>query len=657
MKGMAKYKNLFEPAKIGKLEVKNRLIMLPMDTCLATSEGEVTDKYIAYYEERARGGVGTIIVEASEIVYCGGRGPANALSLHKDSLIAGLSELAEAIKFHGARAFIQLHHAGRQTTPLANEGMQPVAFSDIPCPLLKAPVRVLGIDEIKELEDAYAVAAERVKRAGFDGVEYHGAHGYLICQSLSPYSNKRTDEYGGSFENRMRFALNIIKKTRDMVGDDFPLSMRISVDEFVEGGLKVEDTIQIAKALEEAGIDIISCSAGVYETVYVPLDPYTYKDGWRVYLTEAIKKEVSIPVIACGLLRDPEMDEKILEEGRTDFIGLGRSLIADPEWPRKVMEGREEDIRKCIACDHCIGYRVFNGMRMICTVNPRAGRETTLGPIVPVMKPKKVIVVGGGAAGLEAARIAKGRGHEVTLFEKDNRLGGQLHAAAIPPNKYRITEFKDWLVRQVLKAGVKIELGKGVTADDISAMQPDVVILAVGSRPMMLTSQEVKGIDSDKVTNIYDVLEGKIEVGEKAVVYGGNMTALETAEFLAEKGRKVTVVYRRGQEFLARDLNDVIKMEWLPRLFSHPNIEFLLNSKIAEVTKDGAVVMDEEGKKRELKADRIILAIGIVPNKDLEQELRGMVSAEIYSIGDCGPFEPGTIRGAVYMGAKVAREI
>lgn len=653
---MAKYRKLFEPAKIGNIEVKNRLVMLPMVTRYATVEGEVTPRMIAYYEERARGGVGTIFIEMAHVVPSGGRAASSLIGVYKDDFIAGLGDLSEGIKAHGAKGFVQLYHGGRQASPVLNEGLS-VAFSDIPCPVIKAPVRVLSVDEIKELENAFVDAAQRVQRAGFDGVEFHAAHGYLLCQSLSPYANQRTDEYGGSPEKRMQFLLNIIKKTRDRVGADLAISVRLSIDEFVQGGLKVEDSIRIAKALEEAGGDIIDSGSGIYETFCTTVDPYTFKDGWRVYLAEALKKEVNIPVIACGLLRDPAMDERILEDDRADFIGLGRSLIADPEWPKKVYDRREEDIRPCIACDYCVADRGFRDLTMACRVNPLAGRETTLGTIGPARKSKKVIVVGGGPAGLEAARVAKERGHEVTLFEKETVLGGQLNVAAVPPNKYRLTELKTWLERQARKIGVRIELGKEIDAEMIAGMGADVVILAVGSKPFIPTQDEIKGIDSGKVTTIYEILEEKVQVEEKAIVYGGNMTALETAEFLAEKGKKVTVVYRRDQEFLGRDLNHAVKMAWFPKLFSHTNIKFLLKNRIIEVTKNGAVIVDEAGRKEEVSADKVILAIGIVPERKPEQELRGMRSPEVYLIGDCGTFEPGTITGATYMGTKVASEI
>ncbi|MGC8777808.1 MAG: tRNA-dihydrouridine synthase, partial [Candidatus Caldatribacteriaceae bacterium] len=370
-----RYPHLFSPGKIGKVELPNRVVMPPMATNLGSAFGEVTQELVAYYRRRARGGVGLIIVENAQVDMYQGRSLTSQIAVDKDKFLAGLRDLAEAIHAEGARVFLQIQHGGRQCTPSTTDGLPPVAPSEIPCKFLQVTPRSLTREEIRDLVDKFAQAALRAKLAGFDGVEIHAAHGYLINEFLSPYTNKRTDEYGGTLENRMRFLLEIVERSRTLLGEDFAIGVRLSVDEFVPGGLRPEETREIARILEEAGIDYLSASCGIYESVSTIIEPMNFEEGWRAYLAQALKEVVSCPVIAVGVIRRPEVAERILAEGKADFVAIGRGLLADPDWVNKVSAGREKEINLCIGCNvGCIGELFANG-KVHCAVNPWTGRE------------------------------------------------------------------------------------------------------------------------------------------------------------------------------------------------------------------------------------------------------------------------------------------
>ena len=473
-----KYPKLFEPGMIGKMRVKNRIVFPPCTTNFAGPFGEVTDRLIKYYAERARGGVGLIIVENTQVKYPEGKNVSCQLRLDDDKYIPGCQELAEAVHVYGAKVFQQIHHAGRQ--PHNTEGVQPVAPSAIPCGFLQIPVRELTSDEIWDLVERFSETALRVKKSGMDGVEFHGAHGYLICQFMSPHTNQRVDEWGGTFKRRMKFIMEIIKRSRQKVGPDFPLCLRYSADEFVSGGLTLNDTKEIARMVEGAGIDVLHVSAGIYESMPTLLEPMRYEEGWRVYLAEEIKKVVKIPVITVGQIKTPAFAERILKEGKADFVALGRPLIADPQWPNKAREGRDEDIRKCISCNTgCIGAHVFYDLYMRCTVNPVVGRESSYGIGYADTK-KNVLVIGGGPAGMEAARISALRGHQVTLYEKQEKLGGNLIPGGVPDFKSEEHKLTEWYENELRDQSVGIFTNLEVTPQEIIHKGPDVVFLATG---------------------------------------------------------------------------------------------------------------------------------------------------------------------------------
>lgn len=647
----AKYPKLFEAGLIGKMRVKNRIVMPPMATNFAGPFGEVTERLIKYYAERAKGGAGLIIVENVQVKYPEGKNVACQLRLDEDKYIPGYQELAEAVQWYGARAFIQIHHAGRQYHNI--EGAEGVAPSAIPCGFLQRPVRELRSEEIRDLIERFSETALRGKKAGMDGVEFHGAHGYLIGQFVSPHTNQRIDEWGGTLDRRLRFPLEILRRTREKVGSDFPICFRMSVDEFVPGGLTLEDSKTIARKLEAAGINVLHVSCGIYESMPKILEPMHYEEGWRVYLAEAIKKVVKIPVITVGQIRTPAMAEQILKEGKADFVALGRTLIADSEWPDKAREGREQEIRKCISCNiGCIGGHVFGDLYMRCTVNPVVGHERLEGwaDLKPAEKKKTVMVIGGGPGGMETARIAAMRGHEVTLYEKEKDLGGQQRISALGPGKSKLNFIKEYYSNKLPKVGVKIELGKEADEKLIEKIKPDVLILATGAEPLL---PDITGISGKNVLMSWEVLAGKAKVpGKTVVIAGGGLVGCETALHLAGQGKKVTIIEMLKE--LAMDMEPITRFDLLAEVLPKAGIQSITGRVIAEFSEKGVTVLDPSGRKSLVEADNVVIALGAKSVNSLEDKVRKMVP-EVYVIGDAK--EPRQIINATFEGASVARLI
>jgi len=629
---------LFEPSAIGTMNLKNRLVMPPMVTNFGTKDGYVTDRTKDYYEARAQGGIGLIIVEATCIDAPVGKLSYRQLAIDDDKYIPGLRELASAIQKHGARAAIQIHHAGRNTTS-AVTGQQLVAPSPIPFPGGEVP-RELTIDEVKDTVRRFAEAAGRAKKAGFDGVELHAAHGYLLCQFLSTASNRRQDEYGGDLRNRTRILLETIAAVKEVTGDSYPVWCRTNGREYgIEDGTTVEEAQETARMCQEAGVDAIHVSVFAYGTNPRHLPIAAQPEGNMIRFAEAIKQAVSIPVIAVGRIT-PTVGEQAMAEGRADLMAIGRGLLADPLLPNKAGEGRLEDITPCILCGTCQAGIQDEEASLRCRVNPTVGKEGE-STITRAEKPKKVIVIGGGPAGMEAAIIAARRGHQVTLFEKRERLGGQLLSAAISPYKDRLAELTRYLSTQMEKAGVNIEPGKEAMMADIESMSPDAVVLATGVTPLI---PEIPGKDRDNVVMADEVLAGGTEVGETVVVIGGELVGCETAEFLADAGKKVTIT-RRGPT-MAAALAPNVREPLVGRL-EDKDVTMLTCVRYEEITADGLVIMNQDGQKQTIPADTIVLAAGSKPNTELLRALEERVP-DVYRIGDC--LEPRSLLEALVEG-------
>jgi len=639
--GGKRFKRLFESAHIGSLELKNRILMAPMGTRLASEMGAVTQRQIDYYEERARGGVGAIIVEVTSVDYPLGSGTLKNLTIDDNNYIAGHNELVEAIQTHGAKGICQIWHVGRNARPENRRGLQPVAPSAIPTKFYNVMPRELTTGEVEEIVKKFVQAAIRVKAAGYDGVELHGAQGYLIGSFMSPSSNRRGDRYGGDLFGRMTFPLEIVQGIRGEVGRDYPLLFRFAADEFIDGGMNLEESKKVAKILEEAGVDALDIAAGTYDSIAVGVDAMSSPQGWKIYLAESIKKVVKIPVISVGPVRTPEFAEQIIREGKVDFVSLGRGLLADPYWPQKAREGREREIIPCISCnDGCVGGRVFRNLGLRCAVNPLTGRERMKEGLVPVKETKKVFVIGGGPAGMMAALTAKARGHHVLLYEKGDQLGGQLRLGA--RIKEKISWFQDYLLNQMKQQKIDVRLGRPISGKTIIQDNPDAVIVATGAIPLI---PDIPGINSGSVCTAWEVLEGKKKIKEKVVlVAGGGSVGCETALSLTSTNKKVILIEMMGG--IAMDIEPINRTDLISKI-QRSGIEVMLGKKIEEIESDGLLVSNQEGKQERVEGDVVVLALGSTPIKQLAIELEGKMP-EIYEVGDCQ--QPRKIIDAVYEG-------
>jgi 2,4-dienoyl-CoA reductase-like NADH-dependent reductase (Old Yellow Enzyme family)/thioredoxin reductase len=639
---------LFEPTAIGGMTVKNRLVMAPMETNFGADDGSVTPQLIDYYEERARGGVGMIIVQGSAVAHPEGKATVRKLGIDDDRFLDGLSELAQAIKRHGARAAIQLEHGGG-VTHSAITGRQPAGPSPTVSPLGE-PVRQLSVSEIAELAERWARAARLAQKAGFEGVEIHAAHEQLLAQFLSPNSNQRGDQYGGSLENRARFLLEVVRACRESVGHGYPVWCRINAAEYGEGPADCAEAVQVAGWAEEVGADAVHVSAtGSGARRFVTLCPGV--PGFHLPAAAEVKRTVRVPVIAVGHIY-PELGEWALREGIVDLIAIGRALIADPYLPAKAGQGRLEDIVPCIGCLECVESNIravvgvlmdpsnSGGVRFQCSVNPSVGGERDCS-IRPTESPKRVVVVGGGPAGMEAARVARLRGHDVTLMEKDVQLGGQLIPAAMPPHKEGISLLTDYLSAQMAKLNVRVESGREATVDTIGNAGPGAVIWAAGVIPV---EPEIEGMGGENVVAASEVLTGVASVGDTVVVIGAELIGCETASFLAQKGKQVTVV-RRGPQVMAK-VSFITQTQVLDDLARH-GVELLAGVEYVGFSPEGLTIRTAAGETRTLAADTFVLATGARPNSDALPFVRERYG-DVQAIGDA--LEPRRIIDAMREG-------
>ena len=639
----ARLKKIFEPTSIGRMQLKNRIVMPPTGTNYAEEGGVISQRTLDYYGTRARGGAGLIIVEGSSpnpqrtVLY--------QASLGYDNLIPRWRKLTDTAHKYDAKIAIQIMHSTMEKWDgkVVQVGPSPVVVPTRVMGISGEPPHELTEQEINERIGWFASAARRARDAGFDGAEVHGAHQYLVAAFLSSATNRRKDKYGGSVENKARFLLDIIQAIKEEAGSDFSVWVRINAREWgVEDGITIEETKQVVPLVVEAGAQAIHVS-GYGVGSYITTAPIADTPGFLIPLAEQVKKLTNVPVIAVGRL-DLELGEKILEEGKADLIAIGRRLMADPDLPNKATEGRSGEITPCIGCMECIERLAFDtrGQGVSCVVNPTLGRESEY-QIKPVSKAKNVIVVGGGPAGMQSAIAAAQRGHKVTIVEKDAKLGGQLNIAALPPFKGDIFPWIDYLVGQVEKAGVEVKLNTDATAKSIVQENADAVVIATGGTPLV---PDIPGIDKSNVVTAQDVLSGKTKAGQNVCIIGGGMVGCETGHYLVEQGKTVTII-----EILKRMANDMLFMA-RRRLMDGLRSKkvTLLASATCEEIKEGSVqVTTAEGKQETIPADTVVIAVGYKANDYLYKALEGKVP-EMYCIGDSS--EPRRILEATKEGYR-----
>lgn len=666
------YSKLFSPMKIGNVEVKNRVVMAPMCMGFGQYNGCATKTMMDYYEERAKGGVGLIFTEITRINDITGASSFGQLGMSHDYQIPALKEMARRIHRHGCKIMVELHHPGRQnlglmigTVPLCvagdklmgnlytkilteavippgkklqEKGIVPRTVAPSKCEKSKmsgSVNRALSVKEIKRLICQFVEGAVRVKKAGCDGVELHASHGYLIQQFLSPNTNKRTDAYGGSLENRMRFLTEIIDGIRKNCGKDFPIVIRLTVDEMYDRigqkgkGYGLDEGLKMAKILSDKGIDAIDVSSAAYDTFNYWLEPTTFDCGWRKNLAAEVKKVVDIPVIAANLIRSPKQAELQLEDGIQDFISLGRPLIADPHWVNKVSAGNESLIKRCVCCLYCFESMMHNAYKYShghCSVNPLVGREDVL--LKKDGAGRKVLIVGAGPAGLTAAELLANRKFDVTVLEKEKEVGGQLNLAKKPPHKEKMGWVCDDLLNNVINLGVQVKYGVNATKKLIDTYDPDIVITATGGSAVY-----PKAFHAENVSTVTEILDGSVKLENKKVaVIGSGMTGLETSELLIEQGNKVVIV----------EMSDTIAPgAWfqhvddaIPKLKAG-GTEFLPGHKLLSVSERGIILeRTKDNTKVEIDVDYVVLSMGVRPEADLFNEIKDSKNYKAYNIGD-----------------------
>ena len=641
------FKTLFSPETIGRMTLRNRIVMAPMVTQFATDTGAASSVHVAYLAERSKGGVGLIIAEASYVDPVG-RAWSCGLGIDRDTLIPGHVRLTEAVHRFGGKIAIQLHHGGNMADPAYNGGRL-LSASDVAEGAFPPP-EPMTADDIAHVIEGFAEAADRAKRAGYDAIELHGAHGYLLHQFMSPATNHRSDEYGGSIKNRARLACEVIQGVRQATGPSFPIIIRMSA----EGGYGLEDAVIFAKDFEDAGADAINVSqGGTAPTSIIPPEtsPMTVTQGYLAGHSETIKQAVDIPVIVVGEIREPSTAEDILSNGKADFVALARPLLADPHWPAKAERGDTDRILRCISCDTC-SLNLSKNAPLRCLINPRLGREGWLDDLEPASALRKVMVVGGGPAGMEAARVAATRGHQVSLYEAESTLGGgQLALAKAPPYKDRLSWLEDYLASELDRVPVKQNLSARVDADTVRSESPDVLVVATGAAPLI---PAIPGIDSNNVSTAYDVLAGnRVPEGKRVAILGGRQVGCETAEFLLEQGNQVTIVARSPESQLVIEAPETYRNALLLRL-RNGGVEFINEHDVKEIRSDGLTLVGPDDAERELVVDRVIIARGAVPQCNLAEDV-GNAIPEVHVIGDSE--DPRTIEEAMYEGTLLGRRI
>ncbi len=638
--------HLMRPIKVRSVEIPNRVVMPPMGTILANKDGSVSAALLAYLERRARSGAGLVISEITSVHPSGSTSPLQ-LAAYDDLFMPGLKKIAEVVHAQGSKVAMQLHHCGREGRYQLERG-QAMAPSAVPSVVFGGVPKEMTIDDIKEIIQSFGAAAVRAREAGFDAVELHGAHGYLLQQFLSAHSNQRTDEYGGDFRQRARFVVEVIQEVRRRVGEDFPISLRISVDEWIKGGYKPEDMQTVVPEFVKAGVDIIHASFGTHGSpAGITSAPIEYQPGFNVGLARKMKEVVGVPVIGVGRFTDPFLADEYIARGDADLIAFGRQHLADPDFLINALNGRPEETFECLACNQgCIERLMFEGKRIRCAINPETGQELIY-PQGPASVSRKVWVVGAGPGGLTAAYEAGRLGHRVTVFEKEKETGGQVLLAGRTPFKGAYTK---WIKKLAAKAEkvAEIRTGTEVTEELIAQGQPEVVILT-GAKE---TTPAVEGIDLPHVCRFSQVLKGEVEPGKNVVIIGAGLVGMETADYLIQQGpHSLTLV-------------DQLKASPVSKLFSHgymlhtrlkaAGCQMLFNTTVQRIEPDGVVVVCNGEEQMLAPVDQVVIATGATPNDSLKQVLdaRGI---RHYVIGDAAGVR--RIVEAVEEGARAAWDI
>lgn len=661
-------KTLFEPIKIGKIEIKNKISMAPMGAFgLVDNEGCYNERAMNYYVERAKGGAGLIITSITKVENeCDKVRPGilPVISINPGRFLMMSAEMTEKVHAYGAKIFLQLTAGfGRSGAPGTLLAAQPVSASEVPNywdP--KVMCRALTTSEVEGIVKKFIEGAVIAKHAGFDGVEIHAVHeGYLLDQFAISMFNKRTDKYGGDLRGRLEFPIEIVQGIKAYAGRDFPVGLRYSIkscikdwrqgglpdEDYAEKGRDVKEGLEAAKILEAAGYDELNADVGTYDAWYWSHPPVYQKDGLYLPYTKELKKVVKIPVIVAGKLGIPETAEKAIEDGAADMIGLGRPLLADAYWPKKVLAGHSERIRPCIGCHTgCLG-RGFEAKPLCCAVNPSVGRENDY-EIKPAGKVEDVMVVGGGVAGMEAARTAALRGHKVTLYESSGELGGEVIPGSVPDFKEEDRRLIAWYKNEMRELKIKLVLSTKVTEELVKEKKPDVLIIATGAKEIKI---KLPGIEKDKVATAVEILNGRKKAGKDVLMVGGGLVGCETALYLAKQGKKVTIIEAKPEILSAGKPVPHMNKIMLIDLLKKYNVKVITNSSLSEVTDDGAVIADSNSQKQNISADTVIIAVGFKPDRELYNKLYGKV-VNLYVVGDAN--HAANIMDAIWSANEVA---